>query len=52
MYGDGTLCEANLILETIWLRHWTSEKMPDEMKSVLGIPQTPANAPNNPNMQG
>ncbi len=52
MYGDGTLCQANFVLETVWLRQWTSEKMPDEMRSALGIPAPPATPQPNMNPQG
>jgi len=38
LYGSGTVCELNMVLETIWLREWTSENMPTELKTTLGIP--------------
>lgn len=50
MYGTGTLSEVNMVLETIWLREWTSENMPADLKRSLGIPvQT---QPQNPNPAG
>lgn len=52
MYGTGTLSQVDMVLETIWLRQWTSESMPDELKRTLSIPvqQTGANTPGS--MQG
>lgn len=37
LYGSPTLSRVNMVLETIWLRQWTSENMPDELKRSLGI---------------
>lgn len=37
MYGLAPACHLDLTVETVWLRQWTSEKMPDAVKKVLGI---------------
>lgn len=37
-YGPAPVSEVTLQLETIWLRSWTSEFMPDEVRVVLGLP--------------
>jgi hypothetical protein len=37
MYGRGDIVEAELIIETIWLREWTEPLMPDEVKRYLGL---------------
>ena len=38
MYGVAPVCHLYLTVETVWLRQWTSEKMPDDAKKALGIP--------------
>lgn len=38
MYGSAPICRLELTLDTVWLRQWTSEKMPTETREVLGIP--------------
>jgi hypothetical protein len=47
IYGSSPVSEATLTIETVWLREWTSLKMPSAMKQSLGIatppsPETPA----------
>lgn len=37
-YGGGQISSLTLTLETIWMREWTKEIMPAEMKEALGIP--------------
>ncbi len=36
-YGDGAVMRADLLIETIWLREWTTPMMPDAVKEALGI---------------
>lgn len=36
-YGDGAVMRADLLVETIWLREWTTPMMPDAVKEALGI---------------
>jgi len=42
VYGSEPTTEVVLTLETIWLRSWTSQFMPAELKAELGIPVAPA----------
>lgn len=46
VYGDRPVAEVTLLLETVWLREWTEEFMPDETRTALNIPipQPPADA--------
>lgn len=37
-YGPEPVVRLDLTLETVWLRSWTSEAMPVEVKQALGIP--------------
>ena len=37
-YGAEPVSKLELRLETIWLRAWTAEPMPVELKEALGIP--------------
>ena len=37
-YGSSTLSQVSLKLETIWLREWTKDFMPEALKTALGIP--------------
>lgn len=37
MYGLAPVCYLDLTVETVWLRQWTSEKMPEAGKKALGI---------------
>jgi hypothetical protein len=37
-YGGGAASFVHITLESIWLREWTMEFMPDETKIALGIP--------------
>jgi hypothetical protein len=36
-YGSEPVTEVTLLVETIWLRSWTTPFMPDEVKTSLGI---------------
>jgi len=38
LYGSEPVSQLNLQLETIWLRSWTTQYMPDEVKMALGVP--------------
>jgi hypothetical protein len=38
MYGSAPVCRLSLTIDTVWLRQWTSESMPEETKKVLRIP--------------
>ncbi|MCZ6611548.1 MAG: hypothetical protein O6941_02845 [Planctomycetota bacterium] len=40
-YGGTPVSELTLELETIWLREWTAQFMPLELKQALGIPSEP-----------
>jgi len=37
-YGAAPVSRLTLTLETIWLREWTAQYMPAELKQALGIP--------------
>ena len=41
LYGSGTLSEVWFTLETIWLREWTKDMMPDALRAALGIAADP-----------
>ena len=36
-YGGGHVMEMQVKLETLWLRTWTTESMPQSIKRVLGV---------------
>ncbi|MFK7759718.1 MAG: hypothetical protein AB8C13_07215 [Phycisphaerales bacterium] len=36
-YGDDHVVQANLKIETVWLRSWTKEFMPEAVRTALGI---------------
>lgn len=36
-YGQGDAVEADILLETIWLRNWTADLMPKEVRRLVGI---------------
>lgn len=38
MYGNAPVCDLELTIDTVWLRQWTKENMPEETRTVLGIP--------------
>ncbi len=37
VYGQGDAVQVDLLIETIWLREWTSQLMPEKIKTKLGI---------------
>ena len=37
-YGKASCSELTIVLESIWLRSWTTEYMPKKVKELLGIP--------------
>jgi hypothetical protein len=37
-YGEDHVVRAHLKIETVWLRAWTKDLMPDPVKTTLGIP--------------
>lgn len=46
IYGAAPVSEVSMTLETIWLRDWTAQFMPDDLKKSLGIPvSAPSAAP-------
>ncbi|MBC7773666.1 MAG: hypothetical protein H7210_14325 [Pyrinomonadaceae bacterium] len=36
-YGDEHVVKAKLVIETLWLRAWTTKYMPDSVKRTLGV---------------
>lgn len=38
IYGAAPVSEVSMTVETIWLRDWTTQFMPDDLKRGLGIP--------------
>ncbi len=36
-YGPASVSELTVVFETVWLRSWTTEYMPDTVKNILGI---------------
>lgn len=41
IYGASPVSRVELLLETLWLREWTTEFMPEELKAAMGIPVAP-----------
>jgi len=41
-YGPEHVSKAVIDVETVWLREWTKESMPDELREKLGIPREEA----------
>ncbi|MCX5659869.1 MAG: hypothetical protein NTW19_09125 [Planctomycetota bacterium] len=37
-YGKGDAVQVDMLVETIWLRQWTTKLMPDEVKKSRGVP--------------
>jgi hypothetical protein len=37
-YGDEHVVRASIVIESVWLRSWLKPKMPDRIKTALGIP--------------
>tara|TARA_Y100000589_G_scaffold324010_1_gene359462 strand:- start:3153 stop:4655 length:1503 start_codon:yes stop_codon:yes gene_type:complete len=44
-YGSENVSRVQLVVETIWLRSWTRQYMPDEVRAMLGVPLDPPPAP-------
>ena len=40
-YGTDHVIELTITLETVWLREWTKDTMPPEVRSALGVPEEP-----------
>ncbi len=38
LYGPGDMVEVEVIVETLWLRSWTSKFMPETVRTYLGVP--------------
>lgn len=45
VYGTGDAVRVDILIESIWLREWTTELMPDEAKQRLGIATEAADVP-------
>lgn len=41
IYGQGDVVEVEIIIETLWLRDWTSELMPEDVKVYVGLADPP-----------
>lgn len=45
VFGPKAVSQVSLILQTVWLREWTKEFMPDSVRTLLNIPaRAPASA--------
>ncbi len=44
MYGQGDVVEVDMIIETLWLREWTADMMPETVKQYVGLVAPPADA--------
>lgn len=40
-YGKGDAVQVDMLVETIWMRHWTTKLMPDEVRKSRGLPPAP-----------
>lgn len=38
-YGDEHVVRATIEIESVWLRNWTKQFMPDSVRSALGVPE-------------
>jgi hypothetical protein len=45
VYGTGDSVRIDILIESIWLRDWTTKWMPDEVKRRLGIATASADVP-------
>jgi hypothetical protein len=36
VYGSGDAVEAGILIETVWLRHWTNDLMPITVRQRIG----------------
>lgn len=50
VYGAGDAVQVTMLIETIWLRDWTSRLMPEQVRTALGVeaPVAAAAAPAKP----
>ncbi|MEM6458697.1 MAG: hypothetical protein AAF710_04830 [Planctomycetota bacterium] len=44
MYGQGDVVEVEMIVETLWLREWTTPLMPEDVKVDVGLADPPEGA--------
>ena len=44
IYGIEPVSKVNLRLESVWLREWTADTMPSDLREALGIQSEPNNA--------
>ena len=40
LYGRGDMIEVEMVIESIWLRDWTTQLMPDGVKTALAVPKS------------
>lgn len=52
MYGQGDVVEVELIVETLWLREWTAELMPEDVQVYVGLKDPPEGYEGNNNFGG
>jgi hypothetical protein len=43
-YGSAPVTKVSLTIETVWLREWTMQYMPPQIKEALGIGAPPTSA--------
>ena len=41
IYGIDPVSKVDLVIETIWMREWTADLMPPDLRDALGIRSTP-----------
>jgi hypothetical protein len=44
IYGIEPISRVQLVVESIWLREWTAETMPVDLREMLGIQSDPPKA--------
>jgi hypothetical protein len=44
IYGIEPVSRVNIRLESVWLREWTADAMPSDLRDALGIQSEPNNA--------
>jgi hypothetical protein len=44
IYGIEPVSRVNIRLESVWLREWTADAMPSDLREALGIQSEPNNA--------
>ena len=50
MYGQGDVVEVEMIIESLWLREWTAELMPEDVQVYVGLLDPPAGTTGQPGM--